>query len=50
MDDQLVDMDPGRQEAGAEMVQEFAEKKQLVIFTCRPLHANIFGGNLIRFN
>jgi exonuclease SbcC len=47
MDDPFVDMDPQRQSAGAEMLREFAEKKQLIIFTCHPAHAELIGGNRI---
>jgi exonuclease SbcC len=47
MDDPFVDMDPVRQKAGAEMLREFAENWQLIIFTCHPSHADLIGGNRI---
>jgi exonuclease SbcC len=47
MDDPLVDMDPVRQEAAAAVLREYAEAKQVIIFTCHPRHAELLGGNLI---
>jgi exonuclease SbcC len=49
MDDPFVDMDPERQKAGAEMLREFAEKTQLIIFTCHPSHAELIGGHRRNF-
>jgi exonuclease SbcC len=48
LDDPLVDMDPERQQAAAEVIRAFAEKKQVILMTCHPLHAERLGGNLIR--
>ena len=48
MDDPLVDMDPVRQKAAAEAIAQFAEQKQLILFTCHPATAGLFSGNLIR--
>ena len=47
MDDPLVDMDPERQQKSGEVIQKFAENKQVIIFTCHPKHAEILGGNHI---
>ncbi len=47
MDDPLVDMDPVRQEAAARALSLFAQKRQLLLFTCHPRHAELFGGNRI---
>jgi len=46
MDDPLVDLDPTRQRKAVEVLQEFAEKKQVIVFTCHPQHAEMLGGNL----
>ena len=43
MDDPLVDMDPERQKAAASLLTDFAEKTQVIIFTCHPSHAALFG-------
>jgi exonuclease SbcC len=48
MDDPLVDMDPVRQQKAGEVIQKFAENKQVIIFTCHPKHAEILGGNQIK--
>ena len=47
MDDPLVDLDPERQKRAAEVISSFAEEKQILIFTCHPLHAEVLGGYLI---
>ena len=47
LDDPLVDLDPRRQEKAAEAFQDFAEQKQVIIFTCHPHHAELLGGNRI---
>jgi exonuclease SbcC len=44
LDDPLVDLDPGRQKRAAALLEEFAEKYQLVLFTCQPTHASLFDG------
>jgi exonuclease SbcC len=43
LDDPLVDLDPQRQKRAGEILAEFASKRQLVIFTCQPIHAALFG-------
>jgi exonuclease SbcC len=43
LDDPLVDLDPERQKRAADVLREFAEKQQLVVFTCQPTHAALFG-------
>jgi DNA repair protein SbcC/Rad50 len=48
MDDPLVDLDPARQERAAEALRRFAEKKQLLLFTCHPFNAELLGGHLVR--
>lgn len=45
MDDPLVDMDPARQANAAEVLREYANKRQLIIFTCHPLNAALLGGD-----
>ena len=44
MDDPLVDLDPERQKAAAEVLKDFATEKQILIFTCHPGHADQLGG------
>lgn len=47
MDDPLVNMDPERQKRASEVLQEYARKKQLIIFTCHPTHASLLGVRVI---
>lgn len=47
MDDPLVNMDPERQKRAAELLKTYATKKQVMIFTCHPSHAELLGGNRI---
>jgi len=47
MDDPLVDLDPKRQEKASELIKGFAEKKQAVLFTCHPSHAELLGGHQV---
>lgn len=41
MDDPLVDMDRARSEAAAEVLKQFAQQHQTIIFTCHELHADL---------
>ncbi len=50
LDDPLVDLDPRRQEKAAEAFRDFAEQKQVIIFTCHPHHAELLGGNRIELD
>jgi exonuclease SbcC len=43
LDDPLVDLDPERQKRAAATLEDFAGKHQLVIFTCQPANAALFG-------
>jgi len=47
LDDPLVDMDPDRQSAAAEIIQNFAREKQVIVMTCHPDHADSLGGHTI---
>ena len=47
MDDPLVDLDPDRQQAAAELLRDFAGGKQLLIFTCHPPHAERLNGKMV---
>ncbi len=47
MDDPLVDMDPARQRAAADVLRQFAADRQLVFFTCHPAAAEMLGGTLV---
>lgn len=46
VDDPLVNMDPERQAAAAAMLREFADRRQVIVFTCHPAHAELLGGNV----
>lgn len=47
MDDPLVDLDPERQQAAAELLSDFAAEKQLLIFTCHQSHAEHLKGEQV---
>ncbi|NLG32528.1 MAG: hypothetical protein GX550_03315, partial [Syntrophomonadaceae bacterium] len=47
LDDCLVDLDPGRKQAAAELLKQFAEKHQVIFTTCSPDTANLLGGAII---
>lgn len=47
LDDPLVDMDPDRQRAAAEVLKTFGSSRQLIVFTCHPGVAELLGGNLV---
>ncbi|MBC7690955.1 MAG: AAA family ATPase [Methylotenera sp.] len=48
VDDPMVAMDPDRQKIAAGLVKEFAEKTQVLVFTCHPSHAEILGGTAVK--
>jgi exonuclease SbcC len=50
MDDPLVDLDPDRQSLTADVIKDFADDKQLILFTCHPSHAKLLGGNQIELS
>jgi DNA repair protein SbcC/Rad50 len=47
MDDPLINLDPTRKEAAAELVREFAREKQAIVTTCDPETAKLLGGNVM---
>ncbi len=47
MDDPLVNLDPDRQKKAAEVIRDFSKRKQLLLFTCQPSHAEILGDAVI---
>jgi DNA repair exonuclease SbcCD ATPase subunit len=49
-DDPMVDFDEQRQVLTAKCLNRYAEKKQVLIFTCHKSHANELGGSLITLN
>ena len=49
-DDPMVHFDEGRQAHASECFQQYAENKQVLIFTCHQSHANQLGGHLISLN
>lgn len=49
-DDPMVDFDENRQQYAALCLNQYAENKQVLVFTCHQTHANQLGGNLINLN
>lgn len=49
LDDPFVDIDPARQKAAAELIKSFALEKQVIVLTCHPLQAGLFGVVPIEF-
>jgi len=49
-DDPMVHFDEGRQAHASQCFQQYAENKQVLIFTCHQSHANQLGGHLISLN
>lgn len=47
MDDPLVNLDPRRQRVAVECIRQVAEKKQVIVLTCHPSHAELFGTGII---
>jgi exonuclease SbcC len=47
MDDPLASMDPKRQANAAQVLKEYAEHTQVVIFTCHPGHADLLGEDAV---
>lgn len=47
LDDCLVDLDPYRKEMAVGLINEFAQKHQVIFSTCSPETADLLGGNLI---
>lgn len=43
LDDPFVDIDPVRQQAAAELISAFAQDKQVLVLTCHPSQAALFG-------
>jgi exonuclease SbcC len=49
MDDPLINLDPDRKKASAEAIKSFAtDGRQVVLFTCDPEHARLFGVNAVQ--
>lgn len=48
MDDPLVNLDPERQKAAANVIKQVASQKQVILFTCHPNHAELFGNEVIQ--
>ncbi|HEX2867214.1 MAG TPA: AAA family ATPase [Ignavibacteriales bacterium] len=47
MDDPLVNLDPGRQRVAVEAIRQVSEEKQVIVLTCHPSHAELFGKGVI---
>lgn len=43
LDDPFVDVDPERQKAAADLISSFARDKQVLVLTCHPSQAALFG-------
>jgi exonuclease SbcC len=50
LDDPLVDMDPRRQQAAAELIRGFAAARQVIVTTCHPSHAELLGGHRVELD
>lgn len=48
LDDCLVDLDPGRKQAAADLIKKFAEKHQVIFTTCSPETADLLGGAIVK--
>lgn len=48
LDDCLVDLDPNRKAIAAKLINQFAEKHQVIFTTCSPDTAALLGGYLIK--
>jgi len=48
MDDPLVNLDPARQRRAAEIINAYADKKQVLVFTCHPANAELLGGHMTK--
>jgi len=48
LDDCLVDLDPGRKQAAADLIKKFSEKHQVIFTTCSPETADLLGGAIIK--
>ncbi|NDC77315.1 MAG: hypothetical protein EBZ67_05525, partial [Chitinophagia bacterium] len=42
LDDPFTELDPKRRKRAAELLQEMAMGKQVILFTCHPEHAALF--------
>ncbi len=49
-DDPMTDLDQKRQEAASAFLSQYAETKQVIVFTCHQSHADRFAGNKINLN
>lgn len=48
LDDDLLDMDPGRRLQAMALLKSFSEKNQIIFTTCDPAIAELLGGNQIK--
>lgn len=48
LDDCLVDLDPNRKETAVKLINQFAQKHQVIFTTCSPDTAALLGGYLIK--
>ena len=46
-DDPMTDLDLNRQQATVACLSNYADSKQVIVFTCHENHANLFNGNKI---
>jgi exonuclease SbcC len=50
MDDPMTDMDSGRQTNTVSCLNDYAQSRQVIVFTCHQSHADQFDGNRINLN
>lgn len=49
-DDIMIDMDPERRKAAAEILRKFSEQYQVIYVTCDPGFGDLLGGNMIKIS
>lgn len=53
LDAPFIDMDPARRGAAAKAIGQFAKSRQVLVFTCHPLHRDelkkLAGGELVQY-
>ena len=48
MDDPLVNLDPERQKTACGVIRTFSGRRQVLLFSCHPSHAELLDGEIIR--
>lgn len=50
MDDPLVNLDPQRQKVAVDCIKKIASGRQVIILTCHPSHAGLFGEGILNIS